>query len=65
MRGKGHFRGSCPSMAKPTKGRSKGNALTSVKTWDDSLSEKMNLQGRAATDPHHGHHASALWKEVK
>jgi hypothetical protein len=29
---------------------------------------KMNLQGRVATDPchaHHGHHASALWQEVK
>jgi hypothetical protein len=36
---KGHFRDSCPNMAKPTKGRSKGNALTSVKTWDDSSSE--------------------------
>jgi hypothetical protein len=29
---KGHFRNSCPTMAKPTKGRSKGKALTSVKT---------------------------------
>jgi hypothetical protein len=29
---------------------------------------KMNLQGHAATDPHHAHHnhhASALWQEVK
>jgi hypothetical protein len=26
-------------MAKPTKGRSKGKALRSVKTWDDSSSE--------------------------
>jgi hypothetical protein len=34
-----HFRDICPTMAKPTKGRSKGNALTSVKTWDDSSSE--------------------------
>jgi hypothetical protein len=35
---KGHFRDNCPNMAKPTK-RSKGKALTSVKTWDDSSSE--------------------------
>jgi hypothetical protein len=26
-------------MAEPTKGRSKGKALISVKTWDDSLSD--------------------------
>jgi hypothetical protein len=36
---KGHFRDSCPNMAEPTKGRSKGKVLTSVKTWDDSSSE--------------------------
>jgi hypothetical protein len=38
-REKGHFRDSCPTMAEPKKGRSKGKALTSVKTWDDSSSE--------------------------
>jgi hypothetical protein len=32
---KGHFRDSCPTMAEPKNGRSKGKALTSVKTWDD------------------------------
>jgi hypothetical protein len=36
---KGHFRDSCSTMDKPKKGRSKGKALTSVKTWDDSSSE--------------------------
>jgi hypothetical protein len=36
---KGHFRDSCPNMVEPTKGRSKGKALTSVKTWDDSSNE--------------------------
>jgi hypothetical protein len=36
---KGQFRENCLNMAEPTKGRSKGNAFTSVKTWDDSLSE--------------------------
>jgi hypothetical protein len=36
---KGHFRDSCPTMAEPKKGRSKGKVLTSVKTWDDSSSE--------------------------
>jgi hypothetical protein len=33
-----------------------------------TLQAKMNLQECAATDPHHahhGHHASALWQEVK
>jgi hypothetical protein len=32
------------------------------------LQTKINLQGRAAIDPHHahhGHHSSALWQEVK
>jgi hypothetical protein len=36
---KGHFRDNCPNMAEPTKRRSKGKALTSFKTWDDSSSE--------------------------
>jgi hypothetical protein len=33
-----------------------------------TLQAKMNLQGRATTNPHHahhGHHTSALWQEVK
>jgi hypothetical protein len=38
-REKGHFRDNCPNMAEPTKGSSKGKALTSVKTWDDSSSK--------------------------
>jgi hypothetical protein len=38
-REKGHFRDSYPTMVEPKKGRSKGKALTSVKTWDDSSSE--------------------------
>jgi hypothetical protein len=28
------------------------------------LQAKMNQQGCAATDPHHGHHTNALWQEV-
>jgi hypothetical protein len=36
---KSHFRDSCPTMAEPTKGRSKGKMLTNAKTWDDSSSE--------------------------
>jgi hypothetical protein len=39
MWGEGHFRDNYPNMAKPIKGRSKGKALTSVKTWDDSSSK--------------------------
>jgi hypothetical protein len=38
-REKGHFRDNYPNMAEPKNGRSKGKALTSVKTWDDSSSE--------------------------
>jgi hypothetical protein len=34
---KGHFRDNCPTMAEPTKRRSKGKTLTSVKTWNDSF----------------------------
>jgi hypothetical protein len=36
---KGHFRDSCPTMVESKKERSKGKALTSVKTWDDFSSE--------------------------
>jgi hypothetical protein len=36
---KGHFKDNCPTMAEPKKERSKGKALTSVKTWDDSSNE--------------------------
>jgi hypothetical protein len=36
---KGHLRDNCPNMVEPTKRRSKGKALISVKTWDDSSSE--------------------------
>ena len=35
----GHFRDNCLNLVEPTKRRSKGKALTSVKTWDDSLGE--------------------------
>jgi hypothetical protein len=38
-REKGHFRDNCPTIVEPKKERSKGKALTSVKTWDDSSSE--------------------------
>jgi hypothetical protein len=29
-----HFRDNCPNMVEPRKRRSKGKALTSVKTWE-------------------------------
>jgi hypothetical protein len=61
---KGHFGDNCPSMVESKKERSKGKVPTSVKTWT-ILQAKMNLQGCAATDPHHCHNASALWQEVK
>jgi hypothetical protein len=36
---KGYFRDNYSNMAEPKKGKSKGKALTSVKTWDDSSNE--------------------------
>jgi hypothetical protein len=36
---KGHFRDNSPTIVEPKKEKSKGKALTSVKTWDDSSSE--------------------------
>jgi hypothetical protein len=39
MQGEEHFRDNCPNMAETTNRRSKGKALTSVKTWDDSSSK--------------------------
>ena len=36
---KSHFKDNYPTMAEPKKGRSKGKALTSVKTRDDASSE--------------------------
>jgi hypothetical protein len=44
---KGHFRENYPNMAEPTKVRSKGKALTSVKTWDDSASEDESQRTRS------------------
>jgi hypothetical protein len=41
---KGHFEDNYPNMDEPTKWRSKGKALTSVKTWDDSSSEDDPLR---------------------
>jgi hypothetical protein len=37
---KGHFWDNCPNMDEPTNRRSKGKALTSFKTWDDSSSKE-------------------------
>jgi hypothetical protein len=54
---KGHFRDSCPTMVEPTKGRSKGKALTSVETWDDSSSEDEPQRTRS--------HRSSSWSSCK
>jgi hypothetical protein len=43
---KGHFEDNYLNMDEPTKRRSKGKALTSVKTWDDSSSEDDPLRTR-------------------
>ena len=39
MRGEGPLQGQLSNYAEPKKERSKGKALTSVGTWDDSSSE--------------------------
>jgi Tfp pilus assembly protein PilV len=39
MRGEGPLQGQLSPVAEPKKGSSKGKALTSVKTWDDSSSK--------------------------
>jgi hypothetical protein len=54
---KGHFRDNCPTMAEPKKERSKGKALTSVKTWDDSSSEDEPQRMRS--------HRSSSWSSRK
>jgi hypothetical protein len=51
----------------PQRGGAKAGPLQVLKLGM-ILQAKMNLQGCATTDPHHahrGHHASALWQEVK
>jgi hypothetical protein len=51
----------------PQRGGAKARRLQ-VSKLGMTLQVKMNLQGCAATDPHHahhGHHASALWQRVK
>jgi hypothetical protein len=53
----GHFRDRCPNMAEPTKERSKGKALTSIKTWDDSSSEDEPLRTHR--------HRSSSWSSRK
>jgi hypothetical protein len=48
----------------PKRGGAKARHLQ-VSKLRMTLQAKMNLQGCIATDPHHSHHASALWQEVK
>jgi hypothetical protein len=55
---KGHFRDNYPNMAELTKGRSKGKALTSVKTWDDSSSEDEPPRTRSHRSSSHSSRSS-------
>jgi hypothetical protein len=51
----------------PQRGGAKARHLQVLKLGI-TLQAKINLQGRAATDPHHahhGHHVTVLWQEVK
>jgi hypothetical protein len=45
-------------MAKPKKGRSKGKALTSVKTWDDSSSKDKPSRTRSHRSSSHSSRSS-------
>jgi hypothetical protein len=47
----------------PQRGGAKARRLQ-VSKLGMTLQVKMSLQRHAATDPHHSHHASALWQEV-
>jgi hypothetical protein len=53
-------------MINPKKRKSKGKALTSVKTWDDSSSEDDSPRTRShrSSSTPHGHHTNDLWQEV-
>jgi flagellum-specific peptidoglycan hydrolase FlgJ len=55
---KGHFGDSCPNMAEPTKGRSKGKVLTSVKFWDYSSSEDEPPRMRSHRSSSHSSRSS-------
>jgi hypothetical protein len=54
----GHFRDNCPNMAKHTKRRSKGKALTGVKTWNDSSSEDDPPRTRSHRSSSHSSRSS-------
>jgi hypothetical protein len=64
MRGEGPLGTAVQIWPNPKRGGAKTRRLQ-VPKLGMTLQAKMNLQGHAATDPHHGHHASALWQEVK
>jgi hypothetical protein len=55
---KGHFRDSCPNMAEPTEGRSKGKVLTSVKFWDYSSSKDEPPRMRSHRSSSHSSRSS-------
>jgi hypothetical protein len=57
-REKGHFQDNCPKSTEPKKRRSKGKALTSVKTWDDSSSEDDPPRTRSHRSSSHSSQSS-------
>jgi hypothetical protein len=57
-REKGHFRDNCPNMVEPTKRRSKGKMLASVRTWDDSSSEDEPPRTRSHRSSSHSSRSS-------
>jgi hypothetical protein len=59
MREEGPLQGHCPNMAEPQRGGAKARRLQ-VLRHGMTLQAKMNHQGYADIDPHHGHHTSAL-----
>jgi hypothetical protein len=67
MWGERPLQGQLSKYGRTKKERSKGKALTSVRTWDDSSSEDEPPRTRShgPHHTHHDHHTNALWQEVK
>jgi hypothetical protein len=65
MRGEGPRHRQLSKYGRTHKGEEQTTRRLLVSKLGMVLQAKMNLKGRATTDPHHDHHASVLWQEVK
>jgi hypothetical protein len=64
MRGEGPLQGELSNYGRTQKGEEQRQGAYKCQLGM-TLQAKMNLRGHAATDPHHDHHTSVLWQEVK